>query len=158
MAQYEVGHCCGHTVTVDISGTNVHGEREAEAERRARKPCPACSRQQKRDQLARDSADAAARNASAGLPPLEGSEKQVAWAEQIRDDAVTMIADSVARSGCTDLVPAVTAVITRAASRQTSAVAWIDGRRDPRAVIKAAMNADDNAAYGELVRQAKESQ
>ncbi len=45
MAKYEIKHTCGHTETVNICGTNVHGERERKAEWLASKPCYKCQRE-----------------------------------------------------------------------------------------------------------------
>lgn len=81
MAKYEITHSCGHSETVNICGTNVHGERESRAEYLASMPCREC-RNRAETERARVIAD------DAGMPRLAGTEKQVAWAERIRLDMV----------------------------------------------------------------------
>lgn len=44
MAKYEIEHTCGCVETVNICGTNVHGERERKAAWLASKPCYKCQR------------------------------------------------------------------------------------------------------------------
>ena len=77
MAKYSIRRACGHTETVNICGTNVHGERERQAEYEATKVCYECYRAQQQQQ-----AEAAAVN----YPALQGSPKQVAWATRIRHE------------------------------------------------------------------------
>ena len=75
MAQYDIHHTCGHEETVQIYGTNVHGERTRKAEWLESKPCRDCERE-------------AVREANlAGAAELEGSEKQVSWANDLRANA-----------------------------------------------------------------------
>lgn len=76
MAQYNIHHTCGHEETVQIYGTNVHGERTRKAEWLESKPCRDCERE-------------AVREANlAGAAELEGSEKQVSWANDLRAKAI----------------------------------------------------------------------
>lgn len=84
MALYEIRHSCGHTVETQIYGTNVHGEREREAERMAARPCPECRWAAEEARRRAANAEAARANAEAGMAALDGSPKQVAWAEGIR--------------------------------------------------------------------------
>lgn len=97
MAKYEIKHTCGHTETVNICGTNVHGERDHKIACLESKPCRECA------------AKAAAEDAvKAGLPKLSGSEKQVAWALDIRNEMIATLEDEgkqvIARRAekCTD--------------------------------------------------------
>lgn len=83
MAQYEIKHCCGHVVTHQIYGTNVHGEREREAARLEAKPCDEC--------IAKEATERAARNGKNGTTVLKGSTKQIAWALSIRDEMIESI-------------------------------------------------------------------
>lgn len=83
MAKYTINYACGHTGTEQLYGPGKGRESYVEwAE--ANKLCPECW-QAKRD-AERESANQAAAesNASAGLPALTGSDKQIAWAESIR--------------------------------------------------------------------------
>ena len=69
MAQYNIHHTCGHEETVQIYGTNVHGERQRKAEWLESKPCRDCERKAMRDENL------------AGAAELTGSDKQVKWAK-----------------------------------------------------------------------------
>lgn len=144
--QYPVNHTCGHTVVHQIYGGSKNGnERSAWL---ATKPCLDCSR---------DAATNAAinANAAAGMSPLAGSEKQVAWAESIRAKAVADAERRVAElraklaaatvygtEPMTDdlratILTAVDAAADRAlaAMRATgSATWWIDHRTDDAAM------------------------
>ena len=73
---YEINHSCGHVESVQIYGTNVHGERDRKVAYLESQPCKECRR-----------AAAAEANAAAGMSSLSGSPKQVAWAEEIRAEA-----------------------------------------------------------------------
>lgn len=75
MALYGITYRCGHDDMVQIYGTNVHGEREKKAAWYGTIDCPACRA-------------AKARQEHDGLPALEGSDKQVAWADDIRDEVL----------------------------------------------------------------------
>ena len=75
----EVTYHCGHSETRSFSGS--HSARDAYIDKLSREDCPACR-----------AARAATRSADAGLPTLTGSDKQIAWAEQIRQQAVTAFA------------------------------------------------------------------
>lgn len=65
--KYEIKHSCGCTETVDIFGTNVHGERDRKVERLESKPCRKCAH-------ANDGEE------------LTGSDKQISWAQDIRHE------------------------------------------------------------------------
>lgn len=77
MALYTIDYQCGHPREEQIYGTDVRGQRQAEADRRGNRPCPDCRRRE---------ANNRAHEAIAGieLPPLTGSDKQINWAESIR--------------------------------------------------------------------------
>jgi len=77
----EVTYHCGHSETRSFSGS--HSARDAYIEKLSREDCPACR-----------AAQAKTRSAAAGLPTLNGSDKQIAWAEQIRQRAVTAFAEA----------------------------------------------------------------
>lgn len=84
MAKYEIEHSCGHVETVDIRGTNVHGERERKAAWLAGRPCRACA-----EAAARERAEEAAKDE--GMAELSGSARQVAWALDIRDGMLALL-------------------------------------------------------------------
>lgn len=79
MAKYNVKHLCGHAVTHQIFGTNVHGERDRKIEWLSSIVCLDCARKE---------ALAKAKEENKSLPQLKGTEKQVNWAEQIRMNMV----------------------------------------------------------------------
>lgn len=95
MAKYEIKHSCGHTETVSITGTNVHGERDRRIAWLESRPCRGCE--------AAASAEAAR---EAGLPELKGSPKQVAWANDIRRDAMAKAEQLIAKMEAGGIAPA----------------------------------------------------
>lgn len=117
MALYGITYRCGHTGQVQIYGTNVHGERGRKAAWYESQDCPACKAKQ-----ARSSSDD-------GMAVLEGSDKQVAWAgdirsrvmEEMRDARQTMAGQGAGRE---DLERADAIIAWMAA--QPSAAWWID--------------------------------
>lgn len=75
MAKYDVTCSCGHTETVQIYGKAA--DREKEIARREKGICKECWKAQQ--------AESASETTRAfGLAQLEGSEKQIAWANDIR--------------------------------------------------------------------------
>lgn len=85
MAQYNIHHTCGHEETVQIYGTNVHGERQRKAEWLESKPCRDCERKAMRDENL------------AGAAELTGSDKQVNWANDLRAKAIGDIKAKLAK-------------------------------------------------------------
>ena len=80
----EIRHSCGHTQQHFIVGGAFAADAEREARRLARRTCTACYRAGKQAGAAAQAAvDRETLNA-VQLPPLAGSERQVAWAEAIR--------------------------------------------------------------------------
>ena len=79
MSKETIHYACGHTGTENLVGNRKDRARRAKwlGENRV---CPDCDEKER----AAANAAAAVANAAAGLPPLEGSEKQAAWAESIR--------------------------------------------------------------------------
>ncbi|HET6212359.1 MAG TPA: hypothetical protein VFE14_05745, partial [Micromonosporaceae bacterium] len=92
MALYDVPHSCGHTQQHNITGTNVHGERERKAQWLADGTCSDCYRA---EQAAKRTATAAAHIDLTNLPRLTGSERQIGWAEKIRVDGIARIVREV---------------------------------------------------------------
>ena len=118
----EVTYHCGHSETRSFSGR--HSARDAYIEKLSREDCPACR-----------AAQAKTRSAAAGLPTLTGSDKQIAWAEQIRQQAVTAFAEaqSVIEAAAPDADSRQRALDTLATIRTrtmgtTDAGIWIDIR------------------------------
>ena len=72
MAKYDVTCSCGHTETVQIYGKAA--DREKEIARREKGICKECWKAESASETTR----------AFGLAQLEGSEKQIAWANDIR--------------------------------------------------------------------------
>lgn len=87
--QYNVTYACGHEGTVDIYGRSR--DREWKLAHEEEKLCPDCWKKQRDEERAKQNAEAAEANKEAGLPELEGTEKQIAWAESIRKSMIDHI-------------------------------------------------------------------
>lgn len=81
MAKYSVTYSCGHSGTEQLFGKMEDRERKLDWYTRVG-VCPSCYK-------AKMSQDVEA--ASVGLPPLQGSEKQVAWAAKLRIEMLDRI-------------------------------------------------------------------
>lgn len=87
MAKYDITYSCRHNGTVDLVGKHTDREQKiAWYEQTA--VCPECYKAQ---QLKA----AEAKTASLGLPELDGSEKQVAWANTLRLRMIPIIEDTI---------------------------------------------------------------
>jgi uncharacterized protein CbrC (UPF0167 family) len=159
MSQYLITHSCGHNCTIQIYGTNTHGEREHKAAWLATRPCPDCLREQRTAGHEAASAAAAIWAASAGLPALDGTPKQVAWAETIRrevlDDLAADMGAAIRRhvadeTEAADALAQVMAIYTRSAALVTTASTWIGRRPEGRLLIKEGLTEDDRAAINAL--------
>lgn len=73
MAKYQVTYACGHTDTIQLYGKET--EREKRLAYLATIDCPNCYHEKKLQ---------AAKAQTANLPELQGYEKQINWATQIR--------------------------------------------------------------------------
>jgi hypothetical protein len=132
MAQYDITRTCGHVETVNITGTDAHGERDRRAEWEATKPCRDCLH----EAHAKANAQAAQVAAESGLPDLTGSPKQIAWAQSIRLAALAEIPDYARKllarypdpATRDRLVAALARILTRIATAHTDARWWIDNR------------------------------
>lgn len=116
MALYGITYRCGHEDMVQIYGTNVHGERRKKAAWYGTIDCPTCRA-------------AKARQEHDGLPALEGTDKQVAWADDIRDevlDEAQKDRDGWAGHGATEKQLAAADRIIAWLKDQASASWWID--------------------------------
>ena len=89
MAWYSGTFYCGHEGYINIIGPLKN--REKMREYKFSGLCPACCREALLQ--SRNEQNAAARKAAARmeLPPLEGSRKQVTWAETLRVEALTRL-------------------------------------------------------------------
>ena len=118
--QYPITHTCGHTITHQLYGKG--SERESRAAWLERQPCLQC----KRDAELNAALNA---NQEAGLPALTGSEKQIAWAEQIRAKVITEFTGRFDRALARATDPAVAEQI---AARRTAVFGWFAEQTDSR--------------------------
>lgn len=148
MSKECVTHACGHEVEHQFFGKRSERDRKAEWE--ASRLCADCyEAQRKAEWEAGESARAAERQAAAekateaGLPTLQGSEKQIAWALTIREKALSQVAETVAhmeqgldklpeghpkRGEATELLEFVR-IFGKEFQAQTKASAWINNRK-----------------------------
>ncbi|MDR2173676.1 MAG: hypothetical protein LBE32_05675, partial [Burkholderiales bacterium] len=75
MAHYTITHACGHKDTIALFGP--HAARDKRIEHMENELCPACWAEKSRNA-----------DVSHGLPALKGSDKQVAWASEIRQEVL----------------------------------------------------------------------
>lgn len=136
MSKYDITYACGHKGSINIVGP--YKNRDQIAERESRKLCPECYSAKLAADRAAASAAAAEQAKATGLPALTGSDKQIAWAETIRANAVAQLAKLSAYLDTADANPAATEAQRTAirlgrdaiasALAQTEARAWIDSR------------------------------
>ena len=116
MAQYTVNHTCGHTSNVALFGPMT--QRENRLAYLATIDCTECQR-------AREKAANEAATSQYALVELTGSEKQVAWANDIRAKAITALCKFAVATFKREL-PA--ADVERLVNSQPNAKFWIDNR------------------------------
>jgi len=122
--KYQVTYACGHEGRVALFGKN--SEREYKLKHFAR-ICPECAAAQR----AKEEEEAVAAAKASGLPELEGSDKQVAWATRIRQNAINEFAgwgdedfEVFDNNKTKDQVKE----LFEAALKQTRATFWINNR------------------------------
>ncbi len=150
MAKYNVTYTCGHTDTVQIYGPGR--DREWKLAREESKLCPECYKKHLDEERARQNAEAAEANQLAGLPQLEGTEKQIAWAESIRKSMIDHIIEYYI-SQITDEAKAehpeeyeLVMKAFEAIKQHTDASWWIDNRvNDDKIGLCRLMNAEIEA-------------
>lgn len=101
-----IKYACGHAEQRQMYGKI--SERDRLAEYLGRSKCPACA-----------AAEAASKSAATGLPALKGSDKQIAWAQQIRAAKLAAI-------------PAVNADGSPIGERAAAAIAALKARSDAK--------------------------
>lgn len=88
MPRHEIKRsCCGVVETIDIpSSVGNRSQREYKAQQIAHRVlCDDCASKARAEANAQANAQAAESAVAAALPPLQGSDKQVAWSNTIRD-------------------------------------------------------------------------
>ena len=123
MSKYTIIHACGHEEVHNIVGTNVHGERDKKAEWLSTRLCYECYKKAQKE---------AVPVPDVGYVALEGSEKQIAWAEDIRAKVAPLIVDGQEKANAAShRNPAVAAAmnaVLQELREQSSAKWWIDHR------------------------------
>lgn len=97
MAKYNCIYKCGHSETVQLFG-KMDSRNEYLAWAAENKLCPDCYRAEIENRNARRNILSAQRAEVEGLPALTGSDKQIAWANTIRDGALERWRDHSAPS------------------------------------------------------------
>ena len=87
MAHYDVTYTCGHTEEIQLFGKQDDRYRRIEWLQKNRM-CNSCFQAQKQKEYEEQSRVAAEIAKSQKLPDLEGSEKQIVWAESIRKETL----------------------------------------------------------------------
>ena len=117
MSKETVTHACGHTREYQMYGP--HRQREARAERMTNEICPDCVRARIR---------AKAESLCPDMPDLDGSPKQIAWAEDIRARAIPDLIElrqKVEESSKPEFTDALLQIINETIYQQ-KAKNWID--------------------------------
>lgn len=90
MAQYSVTHSCKHVEIHQLYGP--HKSRDSKISWLETRLCGECYQQELQAARKTQNEQAAAANQAKGLPTLNGSEKQIAWAESIRKPVIDTLA------------------------------------------------------------------
>lgn len=130
MAWEMVNYSCGHSERQQFYGKMTDRERKLSWMERG--VCPECYRKQKEEEKSKASQVAAEQAKATGLPYLVGSEKQIAWAETIRKEALASARNTLAPREMVpvDKLPAydILAKARCTLEQETSAKWWIDNR------------------------------
>ena len=125
MAKYQVTYACGHTDTIQLYGKV--SDREKRLAYLATIDCPDCYHNKQLQ---------AAKAQTAGLPDLQGSDKQINWATQIRAEVFAALdkysklieADQTAREQGKIVARKMFADFRAAMTAHTDCRFWIDNR------------------------------
>ena len=146
MAKYTVNHICGHTVEVQLFGKME--DRYRRIEWLETQECEECRR-------AKANAAAAAAKDARGLADLTGSEKQISWANTIREGAYKAL-DCLAPFTTNDKVKAIVADWKSKMDAQTEAKWWIDNRYNmPKPLVNSTTGETDQSAARSIVADFK---
>lgn len=113
--KYEIKHSCGHIETVELFGKGE--ERERKIKWLESQPCFEC-------QKAEANAKAEAEAKENGYPELTGTEKQVAWANTLRQQFVDSYNEKFGASNDQNFAYFLNWLI----ANKTEAKTWIDNR------------------------------
>lgn len=122
MAHYNITCSCGHEDRIQLFGKT--SEREYRINQLETEPCTKCREAARAERRVKEAAEFPTQ--------LKGSEKQVAWALDIRSNAMQSL-----KAACK---PEVLPEVTKTVESISSAAWWIDNRDDIiRAVLKVAI-------------------
>ncbi len=122
MAKYTIQHKCGHEQVHVLQGPETSRERKIEWLKTTL--CQACYNAERAAAYAQEQEYAAQKNKELNLPALEGTEKQVSFAETIRAKRYAQIADLIAKSPNDEqLIQDVKSMLN-----ETQATYWISSR------------------------------
>lgn len=139
MAKYEVTYTCGHPGVVNLIGP--HKDREWKLEREKEKCCPECWARMIESERKQNNEEAAEANRMAGLPELQGTEKQITWAETIRRQIIDAIQEDILNENSPDaLIKAFNGIKSHSAASW-----WIDNRKCTIFVLKELLAAEHEA-------------
>lgn len=162
MAHYDITHTCGHDERIELFGKT--SERERRIEWLQERPCTECWKKERAaeaearknkeaamivEKLGNDAADAVNALSNATCT-LEGSAKQVAWAEDIRSKCIARALDRLrdiaarlpgeALAQQSAVLAQQSAALASVIASKTSAAWWIDNRDDiDKAVVREAI-------------------
>jgi len=130
MGQKLITHSCGHTAVHNLFGPGA--ERTRKADWLKTTLCSDCYQAEQAIVQQQRHAAAVEANTEAGLPALEGTPKQIAWAETIRAKAKVGLDALIARamaSTSSDVDKATVVEDAKFILRQTRTSYWIDNRQ-----------------------------
>nr|DAP82251.1 MAG TPA: hypothetical protein [Caudoviricetes sp.] len=121
MSKYQIKHACGCIVTHNICGTDVHGERQRKADWLATQLCYECYKKEQTEK---------AKESNKDLPSLNGTEKQIAWAESIRAEKIKQLKQTIDKNINKEgeLFEKFEKIVNDEVINNTSAKYWIDNR------------------------------
>ena len=126
MAKYNVTRSCGHDEIVNLVGK--HSQREWRLENvEPSKLCYECYQQKLAEERERENREAAEAAKDMHLPVLTGTEKQVAWAETIRQQLLADIDVFIYKRTRGEMNPQLLGALEQVKSR-AEARWWIDNR------------------------------
>lgn len=128
MAKYTITRACGHEEVAALFGKQEDRRWRLENVE-SKKLCYECWQRQLREEQEKEALEAAKAAREMDLPPLTGTEKQVAWAEVLRQQLIAafdMYLDFKHKLGKGD--PKLRAAIEHIKATRTEARWWIDNR------------------------------
>lgn len=116
MAKYKITYACGHIAEVQLYGKEA--EREKKIKWYSTINCPVCEAREQKEKAE-----------AAGLPHLTGSEKQIAWATKLRNNALAVLDSRL------PLLPDKNQTVLKSCikewvEKETASTYWIDNRFD----------------------------